>query len=68
MRVAAHMISNVNRQKHGRAHDYRGSGAQSQKRAVRARTQRTPKHFPGLNNTICRLINVKLINKVLIES
>ena len=26
------------------------------------------KNVPGLNNTICRLINVKLINKVLIES
>ena len=24
--------------------------------------------FSGLNNTICRLINVELINKVLIES
>ena len=29
---------------------------------------RAPTFFPGLNNTICSLINVKLINKVLIES
>ena len=48
----------------GRAHDYRGAGAQSWKRAVRVRANT----FPGLNNTTCRLINVKLINKVLIES
>ena len=38
----------------GRAHDYRGAAAQSQKRAVCALAQHVPKHFPGVNNTICR--------------
>ena len=32
------------------------------------RAQPAPNFILGLNNTICRLINVKLINKVLIES
>ena len=52
----------------GRAHDYREAGAQSQERAVHVRAQCTSTFFSGYNNTICRLINVKLINKVLIES
>ena len=47
----------------GCARDYRGAGTQSQKRAVHAK-----KKMSGLNNTIYGLINVKLINKVLIES
>ena len=51
-------------QDQGHAHDYRGAGGQSQKRAVCARHI----FFSGLNNTICSLINVKFINKVLIES
>ena len=42
-----------------RAHDFRGAGAQSQKRAVCACSQRTPIFISGLSNTICRLINVK---------
>ena len=41
----------------GPPQDYRGSGAQSQGRAVCARA----KKISGLNNTICKLINVKLI-------
>ena len=48
----------------GRAHDYRGAGAQSQERAVCACAQHAPNFFSGLNNTICRLINVKFIHKV----
>ena len=50
----------------GRAHDYRGAGAQTQKRAACVRAERTPNFFPGpLHNME---INVKLKNKVLIES
>lgn len=32
------------------------------------RAQPAPNFLLGLNNTICRVINVNLINKVLIES
>ena len=44
--------------------DYRGAGAEGQKRAVRVHAF----FFSGLNNAIYRLINVKSINKVLIET
>ena len=48
----------------GRAHDYRGTGAKIRKSLIHVNYL----NFSVLNNTICRFINVKLINTVLIES
>ena len=50
-----------------RVMDVIGRGSTSEKSSRCARIA-CGKFFSGLNNTICRLIHVKLENKVLIES